>query len=119
MGKVEKVTSEHFEELVLQSDKPVVVIFYMDRSPHFKRLEPTLDKLADQFATHIKFLAVNFETEPALATRYGITTIPTLSLFRNGRCDYAYQGFLLPQAVEAQLKHLAQLTEAELVGYEV
>lgn len=79
-----EITKESFEREVKKSDIPVIVDFWASWCGPCMMLAPIVQELADEFAGKIKVVKVNVDEEPAIATEYGITSIPTLILFENG-----------------------------------
>ena len=79
-----KLTKDNFEELVLKSDKPVLVEFWAPWCVYCRRLAPLLDKLAEQ-QEDVVIAQVNIDDEPLLANRERIEVIPTLILYRDGQ----------------------------------
>jgi thioredoxin 1 len=77
-------TTETWEKEVLQSDKPVLVDFWAVWCGPCKQLSPTIDKLADQFAGKVKIGKLNTDENQDVAVRYGISSIPTILLFKGG-----------------------------------
>ena len=73
------ITTNSFENDVLHADKPVLVDFWAQWCPYCRRIAPAFDKLGEQYAGKI-----NYDEEPQLIQRFGIDTIPTLMLFKNG-----------------------------------
>ncbi|MGD9855341.1 MAG: thioredoxin family protein [Planctomycetaceae bacterium] len=85
MAAVPHVTSDNFADEVLQSPDRVLVDFYSTMCPPCRALAPYLDQLSDEFAGCIKIVKVNVDEEPALAVRFGISAVPTLIWFDEGR----------------------------------
>ena len=78
------VTEQSFEQEVLQSDKPVIVDFWAEWCGPCHAVSPVLDKIVDERNGDLKLVKVNIDEERALAERYGIVSIPTMVLFRDG-----------------------------------
>lgn len=79
------VTQSDFEQVVVQSDVPVVLEFFAPWCAYCKRLAPALTRLDKKYDGAIKFAKVNIDEQPQLATEYGADTIPTLYLYKNGK----------------------------------
>jgi thioredoxin 1 len=78
------VTTSTFETEVLESEQPVIVDFWAEWCGPCHAVAPVLDKIADERASELRLVKVNIDEEPELAQRYGIMSIPTIVLFRNG-----------------------------------
>ena len=78
------VTSENFKQEVLQSDKPVLVDFWAPWCGPCRMQGPVLDEIAAE-TDAIKIGKVNVDEEQMLALKFGITSIPTLMLFKDGK----------------------------------
>ena len=85
MPKPLEVTAETFEKEVLQAEKPVLVDFWAEWCSPCRMLAPVLEELAQDLADKLKVVKVDVDTNPSLATRYGIMSIPTLILFKGGQ----------------------------------
>ena len=86
-----KVTSENFEQ-IKASDKPVLIDFYADWCMPCRRLAPIIDQIAEECPEYV-ICKVNVDDEPALASQFGVSSIPTLVVIRNGELyrDTLYQ----------------------------
>jgi thioredoxin 1 len=73
-----------FEEEVLRSEGPVLVDFYADWCGPCKRLSPTLDAVAAE-RPQARVVKVNIDESPKLAARYGVKSLPSLLVFKDGR----------------------------------
>lgn len=76
-------TKENFEQEVLKSDVPVLVDFWASWCGPCRMLGPIVDELAQE-VTNAKVGKINVDEQPELATQYGIMTIPTVLVFKNG-----------------------------------
>lgn len=85
MSKPQEVTVETFEEEVLQADKPVLVDFWAGWCAPCRMLAPVLEEIAQELDKNLKVVKVDVDANPTLATRYGIMSIPTLILFKDGK----------------------------------
>jgi thioredoxin 1 len=82
---VREVGGAEFEREVLQADGLVLVDFWATWCPPCRRLAPTLDALAADYQGRVAVTKVDVDANPELAQRYGVQSIPTLILFRDGR----------------------------------
>lgn len=78
------ITKEIFEEQILKADQPVLVDFWAPWCTYCRRIAPTFDKIAEQQEDKLVFAKVNVDEAPEIAEKYGIDTIPTLLIFKNG-----------------------------------
>jgi thioredoxin 1 len=83
--KVRAVTGAEFEREVLQAEGLVLVDFWASWCPPCRRLAPAIDALAGEYEGRLTVAKVDVDESPELAQRFGIQSIPTLILFRDGR----------------------------------
>jgi len=77
------ITKESFDREVLGSDKPVLVDFWASWCGPCRMVGPIIDEIAEE-RSDIKVCKINVDEEPDLAVRYGIMSIPTLLVFKDG-----------------------------------
>ncbi|MDQ3894273.1 MAG: thioredoxin [Actinomycetota bacterium] len=97
------VTESTFEQEVLQSEKPVIVDFWAEWCGPCHAVSPVLDRIAEERGDELKLVKVNIDEEQGLAMRYGITSIPTILLFKNGEPAHAAIGAQPKQMLERSL----------------
>ncbi len=78
------VTEATFDEKVLQSETPVIVDFWAEWCGPCHAVAPVLDRIVEERAGEVKLVKVNIDEEQGLAQRYGIASIPTMVLFKDG-----------------------------------
>jgi len=83
-GHAVPATAETFPKHIRKSDIPVVVDFWAEWCGPCKMMAPVYEKVAAELEPRFRFLKVDTESEPALAAKYNIRSIPTLMLFKNG-----------------------------------
>ena len=100
---MDTVTEQTFEQEVLQSDKPVLVDFWAEWCGPCHAVSPILDRIAEERAGELTVVKVNIDEEQALAERYGIASIPTIVLFKDGEPAAAAIGAQPKGSIEKQL----------------
>jgi len=85
MSSSAAVTDASFEQEVLKSDVPVLVDFWAPWCGPCRMVAPIVDEIAKEFAGQIKVFKLNTDENPNVASQYGIRSIPTLMLFKDGQ----------------------------------
>jgi thioredoxin 1 len=83
-SKVVTLTSDNFDALALAADRTTVVDFWASWCPPCRALAPTIEALAEE-RSDVVVGKLDVDDHPAIAERYGIQSIPTVLLFRNGQ----------------------------------
>ena len=101
-GNTIEVTDADFQNVVLESDVPVLVDFWAPWCGPCKMAAPVLEKIAGEYEGQLKVCKVNVDDERQTATQYGIMSIPTMFLFNNGQPTDQITG--VTPSFEADLK---------------
>ena len=80
-----KVTDASFHADVISSDKPVLVDFWAEWCGPCRALGPSVDALAAEKGEQLKVVKVNIDDNPNAPTKYGVRSIPTLLIFKDGQ----------------------------------
>lgn len=92
------LNEKNFEEEVTKSEKPVLIDFWASWCGPCKMVSPLVDQLAEEHSEY-KFCKVNVDEEESLAIKFGIMSIPTLIIFKNGEQKAKQIGALPKQEI--------------------
>jgi thioredoxin 1 len=108
MGDAKYVTGteQNFKGEVLESNQPVLVDFWAEWCGPCRMIAPALEQLARDFEGKAKIVKVNVDEEQALASQYGIRSIPTLLFFQGGKVVEQVVGAAPKDTLAAKLTNL-------------
>jgi thioredoxin 1 len=98
-----EVTTQSFDQEVLQSETPVLVDFWAEWCGPCHAVSPVLDRIAEERQGELKLVKVNIDNESELSQKYGVASIPTMILFKGGEPSAAVIGAQPKGAIERAL----------------
>jgi len=106
---LQHIGTKDFEAEVLRSSVPAVVDFYADWCGPCRTVSPIISQLSDEYSGKVRFFKVNTDENPDIVVKYGIMSIPTIMLFKNGQVASTVIGAgpasMYRQKIDAVLKN--------------
>jgi len=99
-----EIKQENFDSVVMQADKPVLVDFWATWCGPCRMLAPVVDEVSQAHAESLTVAKVNVDDCPDLAMKFGIMSIPTLILFKDGQIVDKRVGFQQKDQLEAMIQ---------------
>ena len=93
----------NFEVEALRSEQPVLVDFFATWCPPCRKLAPIVEEIAEDYAGRVKVAKLNIDEARSVAIKHGVSSIPTLILFKNGEPVDRIVGYVPKQDVEKLL----------------
>ncbi|HOA35232.1 MAG TPA: thioredoxin [Bacillota bacterium] len=103
MSEIVAISEAEFEDRVLKEQLPVLVDFWAPWCGPCRMLAPVLDELAAEYDGQLKILKVNVDENPGLAERFGIMSIPTMLLFKEGEVVESLTGAISREALAGRI----------------
>lgn len=101
-------TAQNFETEVLQSDRPVLVDFWAPWCGPCRMMGPVIDELAEEMGDEVKIGKLNVDEGAAVASQFGIMSIPTLILFQGGAAVNQVTGVQTKDSLMAMIRKYAK-----------
>ena len=98
-----RFTEENFDTEVLGSDTPVLVDFYADWCGPCKMMMPVVEKMAETYEGKVKVGKLNVDENNAIAGKYGVMSIPSFMVFKNGEVVNSSTGAMSQAALAKML----------------
>ena len=98
-----EITDANFEELVLKSDKPVLVDFWEEWCGPCRMVGPVVEELSTEYAGKAVVGKVNVDNNSGISAKYGIRNIPTLLFFKNGEVVEKHVGVAAKNILASKL----------------
>jgi thioredoxin 1 len=100
------ITTGNFQDEVLQSPVPVLIDFWAPWCGPCKMIKPVIEEIAGEYSGKLKVGTVNVDDEGPLAEQHGVTSIPTLFVYKNGALAGQRTGSAQKREIEALFKDL-------------
>ena len=112
MAEIKIATDANFEEIVLKSERPVVVDFWAAWCGPCKMVAPEMEKLAAKYEGSVDVVKVDVDANPKISQSFRIMSIPTIAFFRPGAQPQGVVGFRPMEQLETQFG-LAEFVKAD------
>ncbi len=103
-----ELSAENFDQQVVSSDRPVLVDFWAEWCGPCHAIEPALKEVAAEYENRVVVGKLNVDEHPTIASRYGIRSVPSILLFKNGEVSNQIVGAVPKSSITNLLDQLIQ-----------
>ena len=104
---VKTVTDENFDEAINIDNKLVAVYFKANWSGPCRMMKPMIENLSEEYEGRVDMLSMDVDGSGFIMSKYGVSTIPTIVLFKNGEVEEQLRGLMSPSQLSNKIeKHL-------------
>ena len=104
MANIEEITDSNFKQAVLEAEVPVVVDFWAQWCGPCRKLAPVLEQIQTEFADSVKIVKLNTEEHTNTAKEYGISSLPSILVFKDGEVKESMVGMMPKSAIITNIK---------------
>jgi thioredoxin 1 len=102
------ISDASFDKEVVNADKPVLVDFWAEWCGPCRMIAPVLEKLADEYAETLKIAKLDVDNNPETMVKYGVQSIPTMILFKDGEPVERLVGYMPKERLLGRIKPYMQ-----------
>jgi thioredoxin 1 len=102
-GNVVEITDQNFQSEVLENGEPVLVDFWAPWCGPCRMIAPMVEELAGEYKGSVKIGKINIDDNPGAANNFGVSSIPTLMIFKGGEVVDRFVGVLPKNKLQAAL----------------
>lgn len=104
MAEITEISSENFEEIVMESQVPVLVDFSTPWCGPCRKLAPVLEQIQNEFLNDIKVVKINADENIELVQEYGVSSFPTMIIVKNKETKEFMVGTMPKSAIVSNIK---------------
>tara|TARA_B100000003_G_scaffold86575_1_gene77549 strand:- start:254 stop:577 length:324 start_codon:yes stop_codon:yes gene_type:complete len=105
MSNVIELNDSNFDDEVVKSDKPVLVDFWAEWCGPCKMIAPSVEKISEEYSDKLKVGKLDVDSNPNISSTFGIRSIPTLLIFKNGAPVDQIVGAVSKEAISSKVEN--------------